>query len=485
MIITSNRVSRLFIIARLLIDILLIPVIFILAYGLKFKVGWVFHNIFSVSYGRVYNFAQIESYLNVIGLIVFLWILAFYFAGLYTSFKGIMPEVDEFVCVVKGVSLATLEVMAVSFIYRDIPGSRYVLFYAWLLGTMLIFTSRIIFHWLEIYLMKKGIGSVNVMVVGADTIGQDVVEKIINFPALRMRYVGTIDFKVPDKCHFTLRNKLKIIGSINEYKSLVEKYNVSKIFVTRIENMNEYLRGLKDYARDKKIDLMVLSNVNLFLSGFIDFDSFDGLPFTVQRDITRFRTGFIFKRLFDLFFSFLILTLLLPLFLVSVLYIKLVSPDGPVFYVQERVGMNNRIFKMLKFRTMVPDAEAETGPVMVKHGNDNRYIKGGSFIRKTSIDELPQLINVLKGEMSLVGPRPERPFFVDNFSREIVDFKLRHEVRGGITGWAQINGRSDLTGKPEHKFKYDLYYIKNWSFIFDIKILLKTIYVVLRGEEAY
>ncbi|NBV42192.1 sugar transferase, partial [bacterium] len=138
-----------------------------------------------------------------------------------------------------------------------------------------------------------------------------------------------------------------------------------------------------------------------------------------------------------------------------------------------------------KFRTMVPDAEAKTGPVMVKEKNETRYIKGGQFLRRTSIDELPQLFNVLRGEMSLVGPRPERPFFVDQFTSEIPHFPLRHLVRGGITGWAQINGRSALTNRPEHKIKYDLYYIKNWSLTMDLMILLKTIRIVFAREEAY
>ena len=133
---------------------------------------------------------------------------------------------------------------------------------------------------------------------------------------------------------------------------------------------------------------------------------------------------------------------------------------------------------------MVPDAESQTGPVMVTK-EDARYIPFGQFLRKTSIDELPQLINILKGEMSVVGPRPERPFFVDAFEKEIPHFHLRHEMKGGMTGWAQINGRAVLSNRPEHKIRYDLYYIKNWSFILDIKILIRTISVVFQGEEAY
>ena len=134
---------------------------------------------------------------------------------------------------------------------------------------------------------------------------------------------------------------------------------------------------------------------------------------------------------------------------------------------------------------MIPDAEKFTGPVMVNESGDSRYIKGGQFLRQYSIDELPQLWNVLKGEMSIVGPRPERPHFVDQFEKKLPLFSKRHVVPVGITGWAQINGRSVLTRRPEQKIKYDFYYIKNWSFLFDLKIILKTVLVVFRKEESY
>ena len=177
--------------------------------------------------------------------------------------------------------------------------------------------------------------------------------------------------------------------------------------------------------------------------------------------------------------------MLLPVFIWIAILIKVSSPSGPVFYTQERVTRNNRVFKMIKFRTMVPNAEATTGPVMVDTKQETRYISCGQFLRKWSLDELPQLMNVLIGDMSIVGPRPERPHFVKTFSQENPYYNLRHAVKSGITGWAQINGRSVLTSRPHQKIKYDVYYCKNWSWVFDLKILCATISVVLRGEEAY
>jgi lipopolysaccharide/colanic/teichoic acid biosynthesis glycosyltransferase len=149
------------------------------------------------------------------------------------------------------------------------------------------------------------------------------------------------------------------------------------------------------------------------------------------------------------------------------------------------VGKDGKPFHMIKFRTMIPNAEKATGPVLVNEKGEDRYIKIGEFLRKSSLDELPQLYNVLIGDMSLVGPRPERQHFVDIYTKELPLYSLRHHVKGGITGLAQVNGRSVLTRRTDHKLKYDLYYIRNWSIMLDIKILFQTISVVLRAEEAY
>jgi exopolysaccharide biosynthesis polyprenyl glycosylphosphotransferase len=239
------------------------------------------------------------------------------------------------------------------------------------------------------------------------------------------------------------------------------------------------------FCENNKIELNVLSDLASFLSGTTTVENFDGVPFVVHKQLTQSTCALILKRFFDICLSGLGLVFLSPLFLIVSIVIKCVSPHGPVFYLQERVGLNGKAFKMIKLRTMYPDAESRTGPVLVDEKGDSRYIRGGGFLRRYSIDELPQLFNVIKGEMSLVGPRPERPFFVEKYTKTNPNFLLRHQIRGGLTGWAQINGRSVLTRRPEHKLKYDLYYIKRWSLVLDIKIMIKTVSVVLRKEESY
>jgi len=160
-----------------------------------------------------------------------------------------------------------------------------------------------------------------------------------------------------------------------------------------------------------------------------------------------------------------------------------IDSRGPIFYLQERIGMDGEIFRVIKFRSMKTDAEKQSGPVWAKK-DDPRTTRVGKFLRRFSLDELPQLFNVLKGDMSIVGPRPERPYFVEQFKKEIPKYLDRHRVKTGMTGWAQVNG---LRGNAPivQRTQYDLYYIENWSLAFDIKIILKTIYAVLFGKDAY
>jgi exopolysaccharide biosynthesis polyprenyl glycosylphosphotransferase len=185
------------------------------------------------------------------------------------------------------------------------------------------------------------------------------------------------------------------------------------------------------------------------------------------------------KRIFDVFFALIGLVLALPIILITMIAIKLESP-GPALFYQERVGEKGRVFKVIKLRSMTVDAEKNGAQWAQK--NDPRVTKVGAFIRKTRIDELPQLINVLKGEMSIIGPRPERPIFTEKFEREIPGFSQRLAVKPGLTGWAQINGGYDIS--PREKLMYDLYYIRNMSLLLDLKIAIKTIKVIFTGEGA-
>jgi Undecaprenyl-phosphate glucose phosphotransferase len=209
---------------------------------------------------------------------------------------------------------------------------------------------------------------------------------------------------------------------------------------------------------------------------------FEGMPILSLRASRVSGWGRILKRAMDIVVSAVVLVALSPVLLVTALAVKLTS-RGPVIYKQERMGLDGRVFNTLKFRTMRVDAEAETGPRWASEG-DTRTTFVGRILRRTSLDELPQFWNVLKGDMSIVGPRPERPVFIEEFKRTVPKYMLRHKMKAGITGWAQVNGWRGSTSLDK-RIQYDLYYIENWSIWLDLRIMLATIPAVVTGRNAY
>lgn len=475
--------ENIFIALRVFLDAVSVPLIITFGYSLKFKVGWIFQKIFSLQVGEIYDHAQIEPYFQSMIVLIIIWTVSFYFSGVYKSYSGIMPEVDEAIKVAKGILFASLIIMAMTFFYPVIPGSRFVVIYSAIFSFFWLMWGRTILNRIEIKLLRKGKGSRPTLVIGAGAVGQDVVEKMFLHPFMRLFYIGHLDSEYPEKVHFHLKDKLSLLGDIGDAESVIEKQGIKAVFLTKQLKKKE-LEKLIFFCESHNVELYHLVESSDFMTGTIKVRDFDGLPFITHRSLPEYHYGLKGKRIFDIVVSLITLILLIPVLFIISLLIKIVSPRGPVLYHQERVGQFGKPFNMLKFRTMIPDAE-KSGPVMVNESGDDRYIPFGGFLRKTSLDELPQLINILKGEMSLVGPRPERPYFVGLFKESIPHYELRHRLPVGLTGWAQVNGRSVLTRRPEHKVKYDLYYTKNWSFIFDIKIIIKTLFVVLKSEEAY
>jgi exopolysaccharide biosynthesis polyprenyl glycosylphosphotransferase len=481
--VTPYHESPKFIIARVIFDAISVPFILVFGYSLKFKVGWVFNQLFDLQIGAIYNHAQIEPYFQSIIVLVLIWTLSFYFSGVYKHYVGIMPMVDESVAVFRGVGLASLLIMAVTFFYPVIPGSRFVVLYSAIVALFWLVFGRHLLNLYEERQLKKGVGARNTLIIGADAIGQDVVEKLFLHPFYRLFYVGHIDDTYPEKVHFHLKNKLSLLGEAKDIERVCEQQNIDVIFMTK-KLPKKRIEEILFYCERHNIECRQLVEDSAFMTGSIEVESFDGLPFFTHNSQSKYQYGLGIKRGFDFLVSVFSILCLSPVFICVGLLIKITSRSGPIFYFQERVGRGGRLFNMIKFRTMIPNAET-SGPRMVDEKGDDRYIPCGQFLRKFSIDELPQLFNCILGDMSLVGPRPERPFFVDQFIKDIPHYALRHKLPVGLTGWAQINGRSVLTRRPEHKLKYDLYYIRNWSLLFDIKIILQTVMVVLKGEEAY
>jgi exopolysaccharide biosynthesis polyprenyl glycosylphosphotransferase len=454
------------------------------AYTLKFKVPQLSLWLLNSQWGVVQQHAQIEPYLSSLWVICTLSFLCLQLFNGYQTTVGLLPGVDEFIKIAKAMGLLVILITFVQFFVPLLPGSRSVMLYFWGFAMIYLLIFRLILLKIEHISFKKGIGTRRAIIIGTSMISQDIAERILLSPGLGYFYVGFVDDAPPETIHYHLKSKFRLLGTVNTIESVCATHNIDAIFLVKRDIAQAKHRALVQFSLANNIQLNVLSDPILD-TPFMHAQTFDGRPMATTISFKDRLIERHIKRLFDVITSAVIGCALLPIFAIISVWIKRVSPNGPVIYKQARVGHYGREFNMLKFRSMIPNAEAHTGPVMVNESGDTRYIKGGQFLRQFSLDELPQLWNVFCGHMSLVGPRPERPHFVKQFSGQVPYFNQRHVVPVGITGWAQINGRSVLTRRPEHKIKYDIYYINHWSLLFDIKILLKTMAVVLSRQESY
>jgi putative colanic acid biosynthesis UDP-glucose lipid carrier transferase len=334
-------------------------------------------------------------------------------------------------------------------------------------------------HWLR----RNGRGQGRVVIVGLSEMALSAVERVNASPWAGMQIVGYVDDRSEPRFGES-EAKLSRLGMVRELPAIVRRENIDQIWVCYSLKEEDRTQEVVDILKHETVNIRLVIDCYTFktVPGSGAINNVAGIP-TLDISVSPLDgINRYVKEIEDRALASLFLLLLAPLMALIALGVKLSSP-GPVFYRQERVGWNNRRFLMLKFRSMPVNAEAKSGPVWAKP-NENRATPFGAFLRKTSLDELPQLINVLKGEMSLVGPRPERPQFVDRFKDEVPHYMKKHMVKAGITGWAQVNGwrgDTDLTKRIEH----DLYYIRNWSLWFDLLIAMKTVYSGMVNKNAY
>jgi Undecaprenyl-phosphate glucose phosphotransferase len=272
-----------------------------------------------------------------------------------------------------------------------------------------------------------------------------------------------------------------VLGQTDDLPRLIETHQVDEVIVAMPEASHQDILSIITRCEREKVTIKVFPDVFQIMASEVSIGDLNGLPLLTVRDIALRGWRLALKRAMDILGSGLSLLVFSPIMLLVAILIKLDSP-GSVFYVQERMGLDARPFLMFKFRSMRPDAEANTGPVWATH-SDPRRTRIGTIIRRFSVDELPQLINVLLGDMSLVGPRPERPIFVEQFKRSIPRYMDRHKEKAGMTGWAQVNGLRGDTSIIE-RTKYDLWYIENWSLLLDFKILARTLTSVFLDRHA-
>jgi exopolysaccharide biosynthesis polyprenyl glycosylphosphotransferase len=409
------------------------------------------------------------TYLRLFPLIAILWPIVYYFHGLY-SVRRQRSRIEEGFTVLVATGLSTLLLTGVATFYRGFSYSRLVLVLFFAADVLFVFAGRTaIRRYLE-EAWRHGVGVRQVLIVGAGRLGRAVVDKLAEHPEAGLRAVAMLDDDPARQGE--LYRGVPIVGRTAQAAGVVEQMRVDTVFLALpLEAHRTMLSVLKDVGRTVA-DVRVVPDLLQHITFRAGVEDLDGLPVVHLTQVPLSGWMSLVKRTLDIAVSSGSLVALSPLFGAIALAIRR-EDGGPVFYRQRRMGLDGRPFDILKFRSMVPGAEDESGPTWAS-SDDPRRTRIGRFLRRWSLDELPQLVNVLRGEMSLVGPRPERPEFVREFKEKFPQYMLRHRVRAGMTGWAQVHGWRGNTSLTK-RIEYDLYYIENWSLSLDVKILWLTL----------
>ncbi len=409
-------------------------------------------------------------------LVVLLGALAYRLTGQYRvgRFRRLR---EELLSILRGTALMALFVIAATFSLQNPYESRgaFLLFFLLTIAFTLTVrrTSWAAVHWLR----SRGYNQTQALIVGTGRAARKTARSLRLTRWLGIKCVGYIEDQPTRWC-----SDLDVLGTIADLPRLVEKYRVSHVFICLPMSRYHDARRVFDTLSQSFVEVRLIADVPALAGLALTTTTFDGMPMIGLRESPHFGLNIVVKRAMDVVLSLVALLVLSPLLVLIALVVKLTSP-GPVLFRQVRCGLNGRSFQMLKFRSMRVDAEKETGAVWAVK-DDPRRTRLGTFLRKTSLDELPQLINVLRGDMSLVGPRPERPEFIQKFSKTIPSYGARHAVKAGITGWAQVHGWRGNTSLRK-RIEFDLHYITHWSPWLDLRILWMTVWHGIVHHNAY
>ena len=458
---SRQRVRTLLAILLLVLDAAALTLSFFLAYQLRL-----------VYPPDPENLRPLVNYLPLLVIQVLFILTAFFFYRLYHLARA-ASRVDQFYSIFGGVSVGTLLAIAVaSFSFKnnafELDYPRAMVIYAWVLDILLVNLGRLLHQWLRTRIQERGWGRDRVLVVGVGPVARMILQKIRLSPYLGYEIVGVVNGnEVIDDLEAPL------LGAVDALPDLITEHEVDEVIVALPEASHQDLVRIISLCERGPTAAAVKVYPDLFqiMAAQVSIDDLGGLPLISVRDVALRGWNLTLKRAMDIAGSVVGLILFSPLMLLIALLIQLES-RGPAFYIQDRMGLDAKPFRVIKFRSMRKDAE-KNGPGWTTEG-DPRRTRLGSILRRTNLDELPQFINVLIGEMSLVGPRPEQPFYVQQFRRSIPRYMERHREKAGMTGWAQVNGLRGDTSIWE-RTKYDLWYIENWSLWLDVKIIIRTL----------
>jgi Undecaprenyl-phosphate glucose phosphotransferase len=386
-------------------------------------------------------------------------------------------HVAEFFDIAKANTLSVLVLVAFTFFLRQFEYSRLVFLYFWGLNLVALGFSRMAFREGLRFIRKQGFNQRHCLIVGAGKLGQQVARLVALHSEFGIKVQGFLT-RHPNKLGRTYEG-ISVVGLYSD----IEKYApaLDMVFLCLPPDEEQGAEKLFQFLATTTMEVKVIPSIYEFITLRAEAEMFEGLPVITLQGSPLYGWNVVLKGIMDVVGAVIALTLTAPLMIAIALGIKFTSP-GPIFYRQERMGLDGKPFQMLKFRTMYIDQPGDT--VMLTPKDDPRVTPIGRFLRKTSLDELPQFINVLKGDMSIVGPRPERSWVVEEVQKQIPLYMLKHKMKAGITGWAQVNGwRGDTS--LNKRIEYDLYYIEHWSLWFDVKIAWLTLWRGFIHKHAY
>jgi len=400
----------------------------------------------------------IAIYLQALPVAIVILLVVFALVGLYEPKKR-KTHISEMSTLFQAITVWILFIMAGSYLYK-FDYSRIIVMLFYIFTVIFIILGRILVRNLQTWLSPYGFGKVNILIVGAGKLAHEIAHRVESYKSIGFNFVGFVE-----------------IGALMNLPKILKKHQIDEVYIADPSLSHEKILTLVASCFDTKAKFKIISNIFDLITGTVDIANLESIPSLDLKKVYFPWWKSAYKRLFDILFSVLALIFASPFMAAIILAIRLDS-SGKTILSQIRVGNNGKLFKIYKFRTMRNDSPLyKNAP---RGRNDKRVTKIGKFLRRSSLDELPQLINVLKGEMSIVGPRPEMPFIVKKYNQWE---KRRLVVKPGITGLWQILGRKDLP--LNENLEYDFYYINNQSFILDLVIILKTVPVIIKGRGAY
>lgn len=453
------------------IDALITASSFMLAYFVKFYI---------LNDGPGVGVLPAKDYFELLAFIVPAYMLLYYICGVYAPKRTVRKRFEVYGIIRTNTIGIVALIIVLYMIVREIHFSRSVMVIFYFLNVFFASVFRVVLRDGLQSIRKKGYNLKHVLLVGYSRAAEEYVDRILDNPQWGYSVYGILDNNIPEDTDY---RKVKVLGGLDQLENILTDNKMDEIAITLSLNDYDYLGTIVAACEKSGVHTKFVPDYNSLIPSKPYTEDMLGLPVINIRYVPLNNMGNMFvKRLVDIIGSLFGIIITSPIMLLSAVLVKCSSP-GPVIFKQERVGLHNKPFYMYKFRSMEMQSEKSEKKAWTTK-NDPRVTKIGRILRGTSLDELPQLFNILKGDMSLVGPRPERPHFVDKFKEEIPRYMVKHQVRPGLTGWAQVNGyRGDTSIRK--RIEYDLYYIENWTLGMDIKIILMTFLKGFINKNAY